>query len=136
MSHVAQAGGVVVRWDGGAPRFLLTTSSKSATEWLFPKGHIEAGETAEETAVREVLEETGVEAKPLARIGERQFSYKGNTVCVEYYMLSYVRTAGGGEQRRRVRWCLEVEALALLTFEDLKEILRKALPVTRRLVQE
>ncbi len=125
-----------MRWDGGAPRFLLTTSSKNATEWLFPKGHVEAGETAEETAVREVLEETGVEAKPLARIGERQFSYKGNTVCVEYYLLSYVRTAGDGERQRSVRWCLEGEALALLSFEDGREILRKALPVTRRLLQE
>lgn len=52
-------GAVVFRIIGGEKRFLLIKNKRS-NHWGFPKGHIEAGETDEETAVREVFEETGL----------------------------------------------------------------------------
>jgi len=44
-SELTHAGGVVYRLDGGVAHFLLVTARHQPKEWLFPKGHIEAGET-------------------------------------------------------------------------------------------
>lgn len=52
-------GAVVFRQIGEEKRFLLIKNKRS-THWGFPKGHVEEGETDEETAMREVLEETGI----------------------------------------------------------------------------
>ena len=51
-------GAVVVRTEEGGRRYLLTCSKKG--DWGFPKGHMEKGETEHETALREILEETGL----------------------------------------------------------------------------
>ncbi len=53
------AGGVVYRLDDGSPLFLLIRDSYQ--NWGFPKGHLESGERADEAAMREVREETGIE---------------------------------------------------------------------------
>jgi 8-oxo-dGTP pyrophosphatase MutT (NUDIX family) len=86
--------------------------------------------------VREVQEETGIEAMPLMRIGTLEFDYRGETLCVDYYLMKYIRAIGDHEQRRRVRLCLYDEALAILSFEDAKNLLRKAWPIIERLRQE
>ena len=52
------AGGVVFRKDDTGPLFLLIRDSYQ--NWGFPKGHVEAGERAEDAALREVREETGI----------------------------------------------------------------------------
>ncbi len=52
-------GAVVFRFIAGGYRYLLIKNKRSAN-WGFPKGHIERGETNEQTAIREVLEETGI----------------------------------------------------------------------------
>src|ERR1700712_6127347 len=54
------AGGVVYRLDDGHPLFLLIRDSYQ--NWGFPKGHLESGEGAEEAALREVREETGIDS--------------------------------------------------------------------------
>ncbi len=57
--YESSCGAVVYRMINGELRYLLIKNKRSAN-WGFPKGHIEPGETKEETAMREVLEETGV----------------------------------------------------------------------------
>ena len=52
-------GAVVFRKINDDYRYLLIRNRRSSN-WSFPKGHVEAGETLEETAIREVLEETGL----------------------------------------------------------------------------
>src|SRR5690606_41984899 len=54
------AGGVVVRVADGRPLFLLIRDSYR--NWGFPKGHLEPGESAAAAAMREVAEETGLDA--------------------------------------------------------------------------
>ncbi len=63
------AGGVVA---DGAGRLLLIRDRNGF--WTFPKGHIEPGETPEAAAVREVREETGVAARPLAPLGVTRYT--------------------------------------------------------------
>ena len=57
--YESSCGAVVYRDIRGEVRFLLIKNKRSAN-WGFPKGHIEMGETKKETAIREVLEETGI----------------------------------------------------------------------------
>src|SRR5215213_7244397 len=57
MKVVRQAGAIVVRFDDDEPRLLLVTARRNPKTWIFPKGHIEDGETPAEAAVREAREE-------------------------------------------------------------------------------
>ena len=70
--HVASAGACAIRFvnwvDGGfgehyVPEILLIQSVKGSSGWGIPKGHQEKGETLQETALREVFEETGLHVK-------------------------------------------------------------------------
>jgi 8-oxo-dGTP pyrophosphatase MutT (NUDIX family) len=124
---VSESGGIVVRVDGEAPRFLVITAKNDFNHWLFPKGKIEEGESAEQAAIRETREEAGIEAKPLGHVGNLEFSVEGRDIRTEYYLLKYSGTAGPGE-RRMSRWCTYREALELLTFENTRALLRNAAP--------
>ena len=66
---VPQAGGIAFRGSGRDLSILLVTSKKQAGFWIFPKGHIERGETAAEAGVRETEEEAGVTGDLLGPVG-------------------------------------------------------------------
>ena len=57
------AGGVVFKLDRDKVQYLLVEAKNTSCIWVLPKGHIEPGESAQMTAVREVHEETGVRAR-------------------------------------------------------------------------
>jgi 8-oxo-dGTP pyrophosphatase MutT (NUDIX family) len=128
VSKVAEAGGIVFRYDEPEARFLLVKAKKDPDQWIFPKGHIESGESAEEAAVREVREEAGIETTMVVSVGVLDFDYSGETIEVEYFLLKFARTVGGGEQRES-RWCTYDDAAALLTFADAKNLLRSSLKI-------
>ncbi|MEU5841061.1 NUDIX hydrolase [Rhodococcus sp. NPDC047139] len=96
------AGGLVVDGLGGPPEKLCAaligrTDRRGRLLWSLPKGHIEQGETAEETAMREVHEETGVRSSVLAELGSIDYWFvtEGRRVhkTVHHYLLRYL----GGE---------------------------------------
>lgn len=82
---VQQAGGVVIMGD----QVVLRLTSKG--EYLFPKGHLEPGETQEQTALREVAEETGLEGEIVQRLGEVSFTYQGDEYLVTFYLVRATR---------------------------------------------
>jgi 8-oxo-dGTP pyrophosphatase MutT (NUDIX family) len=65
------AGGIVVGLDGVGPRAAVIARVNRAgrLEWCLPKGHVEAGETLLETAVREIAEETGIRGEVVDSLG-------------------------------------------------------------------
>lgn len=69
MINEVSAGGVVIRQG------LVLVIQNRFGEWVFPKGHLEAGETAEEAALREVWEETGVDATIIRHIGHTRYQF-------------------------------------------------------------
>jgi 8-oxo-dGTP pyrophosphatase MutT (NUDIX family) len=62
---VFQAGAVVFKIVDGAPQIMLVRAKKTPEHWIFPKGHVEAGETAEIAAARELEEEAGIRGESL-----------------------------------------------------------------------
>src|SRR6185503_8258925 len=70
------AGGVVVRQLKGRPVMAaIRPAGKPDGIWALPKGLIASGERAELTALREVAEETGVEATPIEKLGDIRYVY-------------------------------------------------------------
>ena len=99
--------------------------------WGFPKGHVENGETETQTAKREVKEEVGLDVE----IDENK-RYVTNYIVrneIDKTSVFYVATTIGGElvkqdsEIKEVKWCTFEEALELLTFDNLKEVLRNVM---------
>lgn len=109
---------------GPGRRYLITRGSRPPHEWVLPKGHIDPGETAEEAACREVLEETGVVAEVVAPAGEERFVYDGRDVRVRYFAMRATGT-GTAIEDRDVQWCALEEALTLLGFDSARDMVRR-----------
>jgi 8-oxo-dGTP pyrophosphatase MutT (NUDIX family) len=122
---VVQAGGVVVKRKGGRVRVLVIRSNDGA-RWLFPKGHVEAGESAAQAATREVREEAGVDGAIQRFVGRDRYTRGSRRVEVSYYLLEY-RGDVAPSENREARWCTPGQAGRLLAFEDLKTVLDSAL---------
>jgi len=120
---IQQAGAIVVR-PGTPPKVLLVRAKKNPGHWIFPKGHIEPDETAENASVRELLEETGVRGKSLRYAGQSKYRLDDKTYNVVYYLCRYVSTESKGESGRTPCWCTMDEALTLLTFPASREVLK------------
>jgi 8-oxo-dGTP pyrophosphatase MutT (NUDIX family) len=119
------AGGVVVRRDGPELRFLLVTARRQPGLWVFPKGHIEIGETPEQAAVREVVEEAGVQADVVAPVGATEFRSARGSVRAQFYLMEFVSEGSPGEDRRRA-WMTGDEARRALIYEDARLLITRA----------
>jgi diadenosine hexaphosphate hydrolase (ATP-forming) len=104
---------------------LLVRARQHPEHWIFPKGHIEPRESAEKAALRELQEEAGVAASVIAPAGAVEFDSKDFTTRVEYFLCKYQRDVPRQDDRE-TRWCSYARALELLTFPNVKELLREA----------
>lgn len=126
MILLKQSGSIVVRLDGKEPRVLLVTAKRDPQRWIFPKGHIEPGETAEAAAVRETREEAGVVGKLIGPAGTIEYRFLGAKARVEYFLTLLHREAGPPEPGRKRAWCNYEEALERLSFRNMRKLLRRA----------
>jgi 8-oxo-dGTP pyrophosphatase MutT (NUDIX family) len=141
MRREFSAGGVLVRSIGGRPHIAAIRPQGKRGVWALPKGKID-GESAAETAVREVREETGVEGRVVEKLGDVRYTYtatwegaKGERIfkVVSFFLL----TAGRGrigeiDEAMRVevdeaRWLPLDEAPRLLTHKGEREMVAKAI---------
>jgi 8-oxo-dGTP pyrophosphatase MutT (NUDIX family) len=115
----------------------IRPAGKPAGVWALPKGLIGDGEKPEEAALREVGEETGVESRPVEKLGDVRYVYTwaGERVfkVVSFFLFRY-RTGRLGdlapEQRLEVaeaRWLPLEEAESLLAYRGEREMAGKAL---------
>ncbi|MBI2782170.1 MAG: NUDIX hydrolase [Chloroflexi bacterium] len=128
------AGGVVVSAEGTRASLVvgMRRRARDSVTWTLPKGTPDPGETLEETALREVGEETGLEVRivePLRSI-EYDFVQDGTRIhkTVHYYLME---PTGGDLSRHdaefeRVRWVPFDEAGSLLSFATERELVADA----------
>jgi 8-oxo-dGTP pyrophosphatase MutT (NUDIX family) len=120
------AGGLVYRQRNDRHELLLVRARPAPHDWVFPKGHIEHGESPHECARREVREEAGVDAEPMLFLDEDRFTKpNGKEVHVAVFLMKYVREVPAEETRER-RWCTIPEALGLIQFESGRSAIRAA----------
>ena len=123
---VPQAGGIAFRGSGRDLSILLVTSKKQAGFWIFPKGHVEFGETAAEAGVRETLEEAGVSGDLLGPVGTPlEYDWNGRRYSVQYFLIRATSESPASDGRT-IAWLPFDEALKRLSFEDTRSLLRDA----------
>lgn len=127
--YESSCGAVVFRKENNEIKYLLIRNRRSA-HWGFPKGHIEPGESDEETAIREVLEETGLRIEILpgfvrksnytiqGKIEKSVSIFLANTVDTDYKLQV--------EEIEECGWFDFDSALKTLNYENDKLILNEA----------
>jgi 8-oxo-dGTP pyrophosphatase MutT (NUDIX family) len=131
------AGGIVVRYQDGRPQLVVGSRKRDrdGRTWTLPKGTPNRGETTEQTAIREVAEETGLQVRitgPLDDI-EYWFVQSGTRIhkTVHYFLMEPV----GGDLAQhdhefdQVRWIDFAEAPTTLTFETERALVAHAADV-------
>lgn len=100
--------------------------------WSLPKGHIEDGETTEQTAVREVKEETGISAQVLTPLGTIDYWFVAERRRVHKTVHHFLLEATGGElsdaddEVSEVAWVPFAQLEDVLAYADERKLARKA----------
>jgi 8-oxo-dGTP pyrophosphatase MutT (NUDIX family) len=123
---IRQAGSIVVRLDAREPQVLLVTARRNPRNWIFPKGHVEKGESPEQAALRETREEAGVSARLIGPAGILEYGFLGAKARVEYFLVLFTREAGPPEDGRQRMWCGLDDALDRLSYKNTRKLLRTA----------
>jgi 8-oxo-dGTP pyrophosphatase MutT (NUDIX family) len=127
------AGGVVVRGDQLVAIVPTRRAADGSRVLALPKGHVDPGETTIQAALREVREETGIVAEPVAELGESRYWYRrdGRTVgkSVAFFLFSYVEGdfADHDDEVEEVRWIGFEEARTALSHAAEREMVALAL---------
>jgi len=131
------AGGIVVRFEGPVPQLVVgrRKRERDGATWTLPKGTPIAGETLEETALREVEEETGLQVRIVSPLDSINYTFVQHGLkirkTVHYFIMEPIGGDLGKHDREfeEVRWIPFTEAPALLSFETERGLV--ALAATR-----
>ena len=131
--EAVSAGGVVYRRRGGRVEVVLV-ARPGVDLWALPKGRPEPGETLEQTALREVAEETGLQVEIVAEVGSDRYSFTapGGRVRVDKVVRHYLMEPRGGDLSEHdgeydlVEWVDLQEAYRRLTFPSQRGIVERA----------
>jgi 8-oxo-dGTP pyrophosphatase MutT (NUDIX family) len=138
-AHVeTSAGGVIYRWRGDAPYVLLIRDGYK--HWGFPKGHLEAGETPDAAALREVQEETGLADLVLGpRLRTIDWYFRADGRLIHKFCHFYLIECPSGDPCPQAeegitacRWLPLAEALATISYDNARDVLTDAAEVLDR----
>ena len=125
------SGGAVIQVIDGVPHVAMI-ATRGRTRWGLPKGAVSGGETSEQAALREVLEETGLEAEIVRALDTIEYFFRaGDTLIrkrVDFYLMRYI----GGELTPQlsevddVEWVELSEAIQRASFESERKLLESA----------
>ena len=128
--HETTSGGIVFRRTAsGALELLLIQDAKS--RWTIPKGHVEPGEEPQQTAEREIREETGLqEMNVMNWLGKVNFRYRRNHTLVLMTMHIYLVQGLGDtdklipeEWMAGIKWLPANEAIEKIAYEDIGKLI-------------
>ncbi len=127
------SGGLIFRHHNGKIQILLIQDAKK--RWTIPKGHIEEGETAKQTAEREIGEEAGLfDLDILGWLGKINFRYRRmNKLVLMTTQVYLVHAKSGTDQIKKedwmsdIRWLDFAEALDKIEYEDISKLMLLAM---------
>jgi 8-oxo-dGTP pyrophosphatase MutT (NUDIX family) len=128
------AGGVVYRIGDGGTEICLAArrTRRGELAWGLPKGNVEPDESPEAAAVREVLEETGLEAEIESDLGTIRYFYVWEGVRVRKQVRFFLMRATGGDVARHdeemedVRWFPASRAARRAAYRGERDVLERA----------
>lgn len=141
-SSAFSAGGVVYRVVDGRIEVVLVGRSAQGL-WALPKGTPEPGETPEETARREVSEETGLQVEIVEPIDSIYYSYavRESDLMIDKEVRHFLMRPTGGDvafhdhEYDRVEWFELGLAIRLMTYPNEARVVERAAPLIRALVE-
>jgi len=133
-STATSAGGIVVRYEGDTPQLVVgcRRRDRDVVTWTLPKGTPDPGETREETALREVREETGLDVRIRGPLDSIEYWFVQSGIRIHKTVHYYLMDQTGGDLGRHdhefesVRWIGFDEAQHLLTFETERNLVARA----------
>jgi 8-oxo-dGTP pyrophosphatase MutT (NUDIX family) len=128
------AGGIVVRSIAGVPHLVAgrRRRERDGSSWTLPKGTPNPAETLEETALREVAEETGLDVRIVAPIDRIEYEFVQGGAKIHKTVHFWLMEPVGGDLARHdhefaeVRWVALADAPGLLTFQTERALVERA----------
>jgi 8-oxo-dGTP pyrophosphatase MutT (NUDIX family) len=137
VKHERSAGGLVLRRERGSYSGLLIGRSTPRI-WSLPKGHVESNESIEAAALREVQEETGIEATIIVKLSDIRYWFYANKMkhskIVHFFLMRYV----GGTPTPQEG---EVDEVIWVKLDEMPEMLthvneRRLIEIAQAIVKE
>lgn len=134
------SGGIVFRREPKTREIQILLIQDAKNRWTIPKGHIEEGESARETAEREIQEETGLKTmRVLGWLGKINFRYRrGNSLVLMTTEIFLVEAVGGTDKLKPedwmngIKWFSAAQALDKIEYEDIGKIILLGLKKIRQ----
>jgi 8-oxo-dGTP pyrophosphatase MutT (NUDIX family) len=134
------AGGIVLRHTARGTEVLLgrRRRERDRPTWSLPKGTPDGDETREQTAIREVGEETGLDVRILEPVGDIRYSFVRDGRRIDKTVHYFLMEAVGGDlgdhdhEFEDVRWVTVSEAESIMSFPTERQIVARALSQVER----
>jgi 8-oxo-dGTP pyrophosphatase MutT (NUDIX family) len=135
-TEVSAGGFVISKSNPNLVALMARFNRGGKLEWCIPKGHLEKDETSEQAALREVFEETGLEAKVIASLGEVNYQFIQDGAKISKTVHVYLMEQTGGElsfehdphkEASELEWVQVSELLARLSHGNEKRIAKMAI---------
>jgi len=135
-TEVSSGGFVISKSDPSLVALMARFNRGGKLEWCIPKGHLEQNETSEQAAIREVFEETGLEAEIIQHLGEVNYQFIQDGAKISKTVHVYLMQQTGGElsfdkdphkEASELEWVQVSELLARLSHGNEKRIAKVAI---------
>lgn len=136
--HEISAGGIVVRCTKKGKCAIAVIKRSDMNDWTLPKGHQERNESLQETAIREVFEETRIRAVPVLYLGSFTYFVVGRTKkgvprrihrTVHWFLMKYKKSRLRRLDREveRVLWVSVNEDFSFMSYKNDQAMIKKAI---------
>jgi 8-oxo-dGTP pyrophosphatase MutT (NUDIX family) len=126
------SGGAVIDLRDGVP-YVAMIATRGRSRWGLPKGAVSEGETSEQAALREVKEETGLDAEVVGRLDTIEYYFRAGDTLIQKSVDFYLMRHLGGTLTPQlsevddVEWVALLEGIERASFESERKLLSLAL---------